>query len=66
MELNEVMMNQAACDAALLLTEAIRELTTPQHLMTCVDQLEGTQRVSTDYAAAVRRIVMTTTIIGVY
>ena len=59
-------IKQAACEAALLLTEAIRELTIPQHLMTCAAQLEETQRVSATYAAAIRRIVMTATVIGVY
>jgi hypothetical protein len=27
-------LSRAACDAAVLLTEAIRELTVPQHLVT--------------------------------
>ena len=59
-------VNQTACDAALLLTEAIRELTTPQHLMTCANQLEETKPVSATCAAAVRRIAMAATVIGVY
>jgi len=59
-------VNQTACDASLLLTEAIRELTTPQHLMTYANQLEETKRVSASCAAAVRRIAMTAAVIGVY
>ncbi|MEX2164936.1 MAG: hypothetical protein WD823_11925 [Sulfuricaulis sp.] len=65
-ELDQDTINQAACDAALLLTEAIRELSIPQHLMTCANKLEETQRVSATYAAAVQRIAMTATVIGVY
>lgn len=65
-DLDKLTIDQAADDAALLLTEAIRELTIPQNLMTCVNQLEATQSVSATYAAAVRRIVMTVTVIGVY
>lgn len=59
-------ISRAACDAAHLLNEAIRELTIPQHLVTWADRLEETQRVSETYAAAVRRIAVAATVIGVY
>ncbi len=65
-DLDDKAISQAACDAALLLTEAIRELTIPQHLMTCAKRLEDAQQASETYAAAVRRIGMTATVIGVY
>lgn len=65
-ELDQEIISQAACDAAHLLNEAIRELTIPQHLVTCADRLKETQRVSETYAAAVRRIAMAATVIGVY
>jgi len=64
--MDEQTIKQTACEAALLLTEAIRELSIPQHLMTIANQLEESQRVSPTYAAAIRRIVMTATVIGVY
>jgi hypothetical protein len=59
-------ISQAACEAAVLLTEAIRELTIPQHLVTCAKRLKAAQQVSETYAAAVRRIAMAATVIGVY
>jgi hypothetical protein len=59
-------LSRVACDAALLLTEAIRELTIPQHLVTCAKRLEESRQVTETYAAAVRRIAMATTVIGVY
>jgi hypothetical protein len=65
-ELDQETISHAACDAALLLTEAIRELTIPQHLVTCAKRLEETQQVSETYAAALRRIAMAATVIGVY
>lgn len=64
--MDEKTISQAACDAAVLLTEAIRELTIPQHLVTCAKRLEEAQQVSETYAAAVRRIAMGATVIGVY
>lgn len=65
-ELNQKTITRVACDAAVLLTEAIRELTVPQHLMTCAKRLVEARQVSETYAAAVRRIAMGATIIGVY
>jgi hypothetical protein len=59
-------ISRAACDAAVLLTEAIRELTIPQHLVTCAKRLEDAHQVSETYAAAVRRIAMAATVIGIY
>ena len=64
--LEQATISQAACDAAVLLTEAIRELTIPQHLVTWSKQLEEAHQVSETYAAAVRRIAMAATVIGVY
>ncbi|MGH9893888.1 MAG: hypothetical protein ACREA0_18270, partial [bacterium] len=63
---DQATISRAACDAAVLLTEAIRELTIPQHLVTCSKRLEETHHVSETYAAAVRRIAMAATVIGVY
>lgn len=59
-------ISRAACDAAVLLTEAIRELTIPQHLVTCASRLEEAHKVSETYAAAVLRIAMAATVIGIY
>lgn len=64
--LDQKTITRAACDAAVLLTEAIRELTVPQHLVTCAKRLEESHQVSETYAAAVRRIAMAATVIGVY
>src|SRR5215470_10419005 len=64
--LDPEILSRAACDAAVLLTEAIRELTVPQHLVTFAKRLEESRQVTETYAAAVRRIAMATTVIGVY
>lgn len=64
--LDQATISRAACDAAVLLTEAIRELTIPQHLVTCSKRLAEAHQVSETYAAAVRRIAMAATVIGVY
>jgi len=65
-DVDEKTISQVACDAAVLLTEAIRELTIPQNLVTCAKRLEEAQHVSETYAAGVRRIAMAATVIGVY
>lgn len=65
-ELDQETISRTACDAAYLLNEAIRELTIPQHLVTCAKRLEETQRVSETYVASLRRIAMAATVIGVY
>src|SRR5262244_3838863 len=64
--LDQETVSRAACDAALLLTEAIRELTIPQHLVACFKRLEDAHHVSETYAAAVRRLAMAATVIGIY
>jgi len=65
-KLDQETISRVACDAAVLLTEAIRELTIPQHLVTCAKRLEEAKEASETYAAAVRRIAMAATVIGVY
>ena len=65
-KLDQETISRVACDAAVLLTEAIRELTIPQHLVTCAKRLEEAKQASETYAAAVRRIAMAATVIGVY
>lgn len=65
-EVDKKTISQAACEAAILLTEAIRELTIPQNLVTFAKRLEETRQVTETYAAAVRRIAMAATVIGVY
>lgn len=65
-KLDQETLSRAARDAAVLLTEAIRELTVPQHLVTCAKRLEESRQVTETYAAAVRRIAMAATVIGVY
>lgn len=64
--LDRATISRTACDAAALLTEAIRELTIPQHLVTWSKRLEEAHQVSESYAAGVRRIAMAATVIGVY
>ena len=64
--LDQATISRAACDAAVLLNEAIRELTIPQHLVTYSNRLEEARQVSETYAADVRRIAMAATVIGVY
>ena len=65
-ERDKATKRQVACEAALLLTEAIRELTIPQHLITWINKLEAAQQVSEDCAAAVHRTAMASIVIGVY
>lgn len=65
-KLDQETISHAACDAAFLLNEAVRELTIPQHLVTCAKRLVESQQVSEKYAAAVQRIAMVATVLGVY
>jgi len=55
---------QAARDTAVLPTEAIRELTIPQHMVICVKRLESSGKVQEFHAASVYRTAMACTIIG--
>lgn len=57
---------RVAADAAILLNEAVRELTVPQHLAALCDKYDATPQSSERYSAAVRRIAISAVVNGIY